>query len=202
MTRSFFIAAALLLGLQARADFKAQMPTQIEFQGLDQAMLSSVAQPMATHGLFTVGDSADYSMNMASFINGTAHMFVRNQVSQGFWVETDVDMGMMGKQKVEALYGNNGKLLQLLVNGQKQTPPDPSQEKIVDMHKATITVPSFKGQKTTFNCEYLKIHDNSQNTDTEVWVDRAVPVAGMVQQIAQSQFGPVTMQLTNDARGK
>src|SRR6185312_15239110 len=111
-----------------------------EFQALEHSLLSSVAKPMATHGLFTVGDSATYSVNMASIINGTAHMFVRNQVSQGFWVETDMDMGMLGKQKIEVLYGNNGKVLQMLVNGQQQTPPDASQEKIVDMHKATISV--------------------------------------------------------------
>ncbi len=195
MVRTFFIAAALLLGMQARANLSsAQAVSQTEVVMVGQALAQAMT-PQMMAGIFHVGDSADYNMNM-SFITGKVHMFVRNQVAQGYWVETDVDAGMMGKQKVEVLYGNNGQVLQMIVNGQQQTPPSPSDEKIVAMHPATITVP-----KGTFQCEYIKIHDNSQNTDEEVWVSRSVPVEGMVKTVSQSQIGPVTLELTNFTKG-
>ena len=196
MVRTFFIAAALLLGLQARANLSStsQVASQAEIAVLSQTLVQAMA-PQATAGIFHVGDSADYNMNM-SFITGTVHMFVRNQVAQGYWVETDVNAGMMGKQKIEVLYGNNGKVLQMIVNGQQQTPPNPGDEKIVAMHPATITVP-----KGTFQCEYIKIHDNSQNTDEEVWLNRSIPVESMAKTVSQSQLGPVTLELTNFARG-
>lgn len=195
MLRTFFIAAAaMLLGLQAHAKVN-QMPTAPYEVAITNAVTHEMVQPMMSQmimsGIFTVGDSADYNMNMG-FITGTTHMFVRQQTSQGFWVETDINASLLGQQKVEALYSPAGKLLKLLVNGKPQTPPDPSTEKVVTMHKATVTVP-----KGTFVCMYIKIEDTSNNQDSEIWVNRSVPIGGMVKEVSPSQIGNVTLELTN-----
>ncbi len=197
MVRTFFVAAALLLGFQARgATVNSTHLATSEAQALTNAVTHAVVKQMTSEtimsGIFTVGDSADYNVNMG-FISGTSHMFVKQQVSQGYWVETDMNLSMLGKQTIDVLYSPIGKILKLLVNGKPQTPPNPGSEKVVAMHKSTVTVP-----KGTFVCMYIKLHDSSQNTDSQIWINRSVPVGGMVQEIAPSgMLGNVTLQLTN-----
>ena len=205
MVRIFLIGAALLFSFQARsasvrearnANVNATQISQRQIQAMTNAVTHAVIQQMTSEtvmsGIFTVGDSDDYNMNMG-FITGTSHMFVKQQVTQGYWVETDINLSMLGKQKIDVLYSPAGQILKLLVNGQPQTPPNPGNEKIVAMHKATVTVP-----KGTFVCMYIKVHDTAKNTNSQIWINHGVPVGGMVQEIAPSGIlGNVTMQLIN-----
>jgi hypothetical protein len=186
MIKSLVFAALTALCLQANAGTPAQ------------DLAGSISRSLVNHSPaanllpWTVGESADYNMD-AGFIQGTVHMFVREQNDQGFWIQQDMDLGMLGKQKVEVLYDkNNGQVLQMLVNGEAQTPPDPSNTEIVETKNDHITVP--KGE---FDCMYVKLHDKKENTDSQAWITQVVPISGMLKSIAPSQFGDVTIELTD-----
>jgi hypothetical protein len=160
---------------------------------LAESISQQLVQPAAGILPWKVNDSCDYSMN-GGIIQGTVHMFVASETDQGFWVQQDMDMGFLGKQKVEVLYDKTtAKVLQMKVNDQAQTPPDPNDQKIVETKNDHITVP--KGE---FDCMYVKIHDNKQNQDAETWVNpKIVPIAGMLKTLSQSQLGPIDIELTN-----
>ncbi|MBT4760231.1 MAG: hypothetical protein HOO06_00915 [Bdellovibrionaceae bacterium] len=137
-----------------------------------------------------VGDSADYSINMG-FIKGTMKSFVREETSEGYWVEQNVDL-MIQKSKVEILFDKaTGQVLQFLVNGQKQEMPNPEDQEIVDMQEANITVPAG-----TFDCIYVKILNKKDNSESEAWINpNEIPISGLLKQLSNSQFGKVTVEL-------
>lgn len=177
MLKSLALTAALFFGLHANAN----LPNIIDLVRI---------QPI--DGLqFNIGDSTDY--NLSGFVSGTMHTQVREEVTEGFWVQTDLDAGFMGRQKIEVLYDrDNGQVLKLLVNGQEQEKPDPSQMKIVESKKDHIKVP--KGE---FDCFYVKVRDTQQNKDSEIWLAKEVPIGGMIKTVNQSPFGPMTLELTD-----
>ncbi len=179
--KTLFALAALVFGLQANAMTAAEVRSEV---------INTVAQSVVANPGWVVGDSADYNL-AGGIINGTMHMFVREQVSQGTWIEQDMDLGFLGKQKVEVLYAPDGKILELIANGQKQTPPAPGDQKIIETRKESVTVP-----KGTFECLYAKIQDVKNNQTSEVWINRDVPVAGMVKTMSPSQLGTITIELT------
>ncbi len=189
MLKTIFAAAFVLLTAQAHA-----APTVLPAQSLINAFNQPV--PLGTMLLWKVGDTANYKLD-GGIIQGSMHMFVREEVSNGFWLQQDMDMGFMGKQKVETLIDKtNGSVLEMIVNDQKQTPPDPKDTEIVETKNDHIKVPAGE-----WDCMYAKIHDKKQNTDAEVWINpKVVPIAGMLKQVAQSQMGPITIELTDFKR--
>ncbi|MCB0364189.1 MAG: hypothetical protein H6624_13815 [Bdellovibrionaceae bacterium] len=140
-----------------------------------------------------IGEVANYNLDMG-FIKGTAVMRVREEVADGFWLDQDMDLGFMGKQKIEALIDKNtGQILQLIVNGQKQNPPQPGNTEIEETKQDRITVPAG-----TFDCIYARIKDLDKNQSSEAWINPSiVPIAGMIKQIAPGPMGNVTMELTS-----
>lgn len=140
---------------------------------------------------WTINDSADYSMK-GGIINGTVHMFVREMTAQGYWLQQDMKMGFLGDHKVETLIDKeNGKILELLMDGQKQNIPEAGEQEIIDSRREQVTVP-----KGTFDVMWLKIHDKKENTDSQMWINPTiVPISGMIKAIQPSQMGEVTMEL-------
>lgn len=138
-----------------------------------------------------VGDTANYSVDMG-FIKGTMVMHVREWVEDGPWVEQNVEL-MGQQQKVEILFDkNDGSIITLIVNGQKQEVPENNSE-IEEMEESNITVPAG-----TFDCIYVKIRDLDKNQTSEAWINPSlIPIAGMLQNKAPSQFGTVTIKLTS-----
>lgn len=157
-----------------------------------RALQASIMDEAETLGLpWKVGETADYKINMG-FISGTAHMQVRELIAEGFWVQQDI--AIMGQQqKVEILFDKNtGKILQLIVNGEKQTPPDAGDQEVVETKEAQITVPAG-----TFKTIYVKILNKKDNKTSEAWVNMAeIPIAGLVKQVSPGPMGNVTLELT------
>ena len=185
MIRTLIVAAAMMLGLQAHS---------ATLSPVDMTALTAVTVPTFTDIPLNVGDSTDYQLSGGGLFNGKAHIFVRESTADGIWVEQDIDLGAMGKQKVEALYDKNtGKVLKIIANGQEQAIPDPSKMKVVETRQESVTVP-----KGTFACMYLKIHDTDKNTDTDVWINKDIPVGGMVKTTQPTQLGiSITLELTD-----
>ena len=186
MFRPMIVAAALVLGFTAHADL-----TQVTPAASVITTSLTLAAPAVRDIPLTVGDSCDYQLSGGMF-QGTMHSFVRESTADGIWVEQDFDLGMMGKQKIEALYDKQtGKVLKLLANGQEQAIPDASKMKVVETRQESLTVPAG-----TFQSMYLKIHDSDKNTDTETWITKTVGVGGMIKTIAPSPLGNLTLELT------
>jgi hypothetical protein len=154
-------------------------------------IVSLATQPELNMIDWKVGDTGNYSIDMG-FIKGTMVMFVREYVAEGPWVEQNIEL-MGQKQKVEILFDkNDGTIITMLVNGEKQEVPKNNSE-IEEMKEAKITVPAG-----TFDCIYVKIKDLDKNQTSEAWINpNLIPISGLLQQIAPSQFGPVTIKLTS-----
>jgi hypothetical protein len=187
MFKRILAAGLLLAGLQAEA-------RTFDTPVVDLAQLQeSIMGEVGTLGLpWKVGETADYNLDMG-FIQGTMKMSVREETSQGFWLDQDADLGFMGQQKIEIhIDKNNGQILELIVNGQKQNPPAPGNTEIEETRQDNITVPAG-----SFECIYARIKDLDKGEVTEAWINTSiVPIAGMLKQIAPGPMGNVTMELT------
>lgn len=185
------IAAALVAtGSVAQADvtfFDAQA-----FQA--QAMVEAATAPTGLN--WKVGDQADYKIAIGGFINGTSHNFVREETATSVWMQQDMDMGFMGKQKIEILMTKaTGAIEKMLVNGKEETPPDASDAEVVEMKEDKVTVAAG-----TFECIYAKIKSKKDGSIQEAWINpQAVPMSGMLKALADSQFGKVTQELTKSS---
>lgn len=184
------IISVFALGANASTD-QISVNQIIDFSRLQQ----SVMDEAEVQGLdWIVGEEANYNVNIGGFIKGTNNQFVREEVFEGFWMEQNMDLGFAGKNKIEILFDKqSGQILQLLVNGEKQEIPDASNSEIEEMKEASITVPAG-----TFDCVYAKIRDTEKDEVSEAWLNPSeVPMGGMLKTAAQSQFGPVTSELTS-----
>lgn len=179
----------LLAALFVNASFAMPIDSIVQFN-YDQLQQAVMDQAEIQALDWKVNDRGNYKIDMG-FLQGTMVMHVREWVSEGPWVEQNVDM-MGQQQKVEILFDkNDGSILRLLVNGEKQEIPESNVE-IEDMREANITVPAG-----TFDCIYVKIKDVDKNETSEAWINpEQIPISGMLQNKAPSQFGTVTLQLT------
>jgi hypothetical protein len=104
-----------------------------------------------------------------------------------------MDMGFLGKQKVEILFDKaTGQVKKLLANGQEQQLPSTSNIEVVETKEDRVTVPAG-----TFDAIYAKIKDRDNGQIQEAWVNpQEVPITGMVKAIADSQLGKINQELT------
>lgn len=184
--KNLIALALIFVGVQSYAN------TNVVTLNVIKAVAPKAVSPLAVLN-WKVNDSADYTMK-GGMLNGTIHMFVREETSQGFWMQQDVDLGFMGKQKVEVHYDkNNGQPLEVLINGEKQQLPSQDDMEVVESRRESVTVP-----KGTFDSIYLKLRDKKKNQDSQLWVNPSqVPLAGMLKTISPTQMGDVTLELTN-----
>jgi hypothetical protein len=155
-----------------------------------QATLLAEAAPQGLD--WRVGDKANFNITIGTFIKGTSNTYVREIVEPSAWMIQDMDLGAMGKQKMEILINKNtGAIEKLIVNGQEQKVPDSSNTKILETKEANITVPAG-----TFACIYAKVQSGTQIE--EAWLNpKAIPLGGNLKVLADSQLGKVTEELTS-----
>lgn len=184
MFKSLLVSAVLAFGVSSQA-------STIDIQSVVRGFAFN-PQPMALIN-WTIGDSVDYKMS-GGIMSGTMHMFVREMTAQGYWLQQDLKLGFMGEHKIETLIDKeNGKVIEVLVDGQKQNLPDTGEQEIVDSRRENVTVP-----KGTFESMWLKIRNKKDNTDSELWANPTiVPIAGMIKSIQPSQMGTVTLEMTD-----
>jgi hypothetical protein len=187
----------IVLGLSALLAFQAAAVSinieLIDVKSLNQQIFDDAK---VTRIPFNVGDKADYSLNLGGFLNGTMNMLVREETPEGIWLEQNIDI-VIQKSKVETLFdADTGQVKKVLVDGKEQKMEDQEPPEIVESKPDTVTVPAG-----TFECSYVKLHDKKQNSDTDVWINpELVPIVGLIKQVAQSQMGPVTLELTGFER--
>ncbi|MCB0391145.1 MAG: hypothetical protein KDD58_07635 [Bdellovibrionales bacterium] len=184
--RMLLLALMVFIGAQASAN-----DNTIVFQVLKaQGLFDQKVKPLGLD--WKVGENTQHNINMG-FVSGTMDSKVREATTEGFWMEQKMNLGFFGEQLVEIhINKNTGEIIEMRVNGEKQTPPDQGNQEIVDMQEASISVPAG-----TFDCVYLKIRDNSNNQESQAWLNPTViPMTGMIKMIQPSQFGEVVVELT------
>lgn len=182
MARMLFASLIMCLGLNAQA-----------FTGSD-AIVAMTAKTLTHAGLnLKKGDTASYNVSMG-FISGTMVMSVYDIVAEGIWIHQDMDLSMVGKQKIEILIDpNTGEIKKVLVNGKEEQIPARGEMEVVETKEETVTVPAG-----TFPTVYIKVLDKSKNETIQQWVNlKDVAVFGMVKSISPSQIGEVKMELTS-----
>lgn len=189
MSRFMGILAAAFLAIGIASQAKAEVA--IDVPALQQSFVTQAALA----GLnWKVGDKASYKLSIGGFINGTSDNYVREDVGTSLWMVQDMDMGFLGKQKIEILINKtNGQIEKLLVNGQEQKVPEAGKVEIVEMKESHIRVAAGE-----FDCVYVKVKDNSSGQIQEAWMNpQAVPMSGTLKSLGQSQLGQVTQELTS-----
>ncbi|MBO9668576.1 MAG: hypothetical protein J7501_17390 [Bdellovibrio sp.] len=182
------LIAALALSFSVNV-FAAPSVTDV----LVQVQLPAIAEQAHALGLdWKVGDSANYNIDMG-FIKGKMVMSVKSTGADGIWMTQDMDLGFAGKQLVETLIDpNTGEIKKMLVNGKEQQVPKQNIE-VIDVKEDHITVPAG-----TFDCVHARLKDKDQNAEINAWINpQLIPLSGLLKQVAPSQFGNVTVELTS-----
>lgn len=186
MFKSLFVAASLLISIQASANFDS-----VAFAEFVNKRVFATAEPMGLN--WTVGDRANYAVNIASFIKGTMSYSVK--AINGSEATLGQDMDIMGqKQNCETVIDTtNGQVKSIVCNGQQQNPGDQGEIEVVDMKEAKVTVPAG-----TFDCLYIKAIEKKENKTIEQWANpKLIPIMGMIKAIMPSQLGAVNLELTS-----
>lgn len=137
------------------------------------------------------GDSANYNIDMG-IAKGTMVMAVASNDGNEIWLNQDMDLGFLGKQKIETLLdANTGEIKKMLVNGKEEAIPEQDVD-VVSLEPDTITVPAG-----TFDCTHATLVDNKSKDEINIWASPEIPMSGMIKQVAPSQFGNVTVELTS-----
>jgi hypothetical protein len=184
--KNFILMALLFAGVQSYATTDAHIQTVMRFVAPQNVSPLAVLQ-------WKINDSCDYNLK-GGFLSGSIRMFVREENEKGFWVQQDVDLGFMGKQKVETLYDkNNGQILEVRVEGEKKDLPSQDDMEIVESRRERVTVP-----KDTYDSIYMKLRNKKDNKETQLWVNPSqIPIGGLLKTISASEIGEISLELTN-----
>jgi hypothetical protein len=185
MVKALVAALALSFGVSA---FAAPSVTEV----IVQAQMPAIMDQAHTQGLdWKVGDTANYNIDMG-FIKGTMNEGVKSVGADGIWMTQAMDLGFAGKQNVETLIDpNTGAIKKMLVNGKEQEVPKQNVE-VVEVKEDHITVPAG-----AFDCVHARLKDKDKGDEINAWINpQLIPLSGMLKQVAPSQFGEVTVELT------
>src|SRR5665213_1912670 len=192
MFRSSLLIACLFVGAGASAN-------QIN---LTNVMAQTVRQIVSAHHVnpmvaFKVGDTSNYTLSISSY-SGTMVMKVTGVTATELTIDQNMSIAGQTEDAVEVINPSTGAIISITVNGQKQDPPAAGDDTITSETPTSINVPAG-----TFNCEDVKIHTASTNSDSEQWVDVGgiVPVGGMLKMTATEQGMPVEADLTSFSHG-
>lgn len=187
MFKKLLIAATMLF---ASATFAKGLPTLEVVSSLQQQTMSQAR----AYGLnWAIGDNCHYNMSMGDFLKGTMEIIVREKNDEGYWLDQNMDLGFMGKQKISVLIDpNTGAVKKVIVNGKEEQPPEQGDVEVIEVKESKITVPAG-----TFDAVYFKAKDKKNNQEIQQWANpKLVPVMGLIKSISPSQMGEVVNELT------
>lgn len=142
------------------------------------------------------GDRAVYEIS-SGFAKGKAEQFVREESATALWTQTDVNMGFLGRQKIEIEYDRaTGQIKTLWVNGRQQTPPDPTDMETIESRQERIRVPAGE-----FDSTFARMRSRKDGKVQEGWSNAsAVPMGGMIKAKGEAPIvGAVTQELQSFA---
>ena len=182
---------ALLSGVDARA--QGNLFQEIILSDLQ----ASIARERVEKNVidWRVGERSEYKMKAVIGNLGDLMKRVDREEGNAIWLISE--MTGQQAQKVEAkLDRATGQILDYIVNGQRETPPDNGFE-LISQDEQTITVPAG-----TFRTIHVVAKMNSgQVSKVEVWVNpREIVMDGNAKTIAYTSFFPVEIILQRFTR--
>jgi hypothetical protein len=188
MFKKLLIAATMLF---ASATFaKGSLTLDVVSSLQQQTMSEARAQGLN----WAIGDNCHYNMTMGSFMKGTMEMIVREKNDEGYWLDQNLDLGFMGKQKISVLIDpNTGAIKKVIVNGKEEQPPEQGDMEVIEVKEDKVTVPAG-----TFEAVYFRAKDKKQNQEVQQWANpKLVPIMGLIKSISPSQMGEIVNELTS-----
>lgn len=154
-----------------------------------QALLPSFTTQLI---YWEVGQKMNHKLSVAG-MEGTMATEVKKETEVGFWLFQDLSIAGQ-QQKVQSLVSKeDGTILEMIVNGQKQTPPEAPEVEILEQKSASIKVPAG-----TFDCVFAKIKDVSTEETTDLWMNqKLIPINGMLKMITTQQGYEIVAELVS-----
>ncbi|OQW53038.1 MAG: hypothetical protein A4S09_08025 [Proteobacteria bacterium SG_bin7] len=126
-------------------------------------------------------------------MEGTMNVSVASETDKGYWLNQDISILGQNMTSEALISKEDGTIIELKVNGQKQTPPEPPEMEIVEMKNTDITVPAGK-----YACVYAKLKDLKTNQITEAWLNqKEIPINNMLKMITSQQGMKLTSELVS-----
>lgn len=137
-----------------------------------------------------VGDSSDYNLNASFGSLGTMHKEVTKEEGNGVWLSEKV-VAMGKEDETDVLFDrDSAKVLKLIHNGKEESVPD-EKPVLVSQDYTEVTVPAG-----TFKALHIVAKTKSVS-HIEIWDNtRDVVIDGTVKQVMTTQFGDITLELT------
>lgn len=137
-----------------------------------------------------VGQSLDNKITLMG-MEGTMKVVVASETDKGYWLNQDMSIMGQAMTSKALISKEDGTILELEVNGQKQTPPEPPEMEIQEMKNVDVTVPAGK-----FACTYAKLKDLKTEEITEAWLNpKEIPINGMLKMVTTKQGMEITSEL-------
>ena len=193
--KQFLMGLGAVVALSA-TNVRAEQLSAFDIQNAMMVMRKADAVQNAPQALnWKVGDYQKASIEMAFGKGDSLKKVTKDEPSQNaVWLNQDINL-LGQKQTSEALISRaDGKTLKLIVNGKEQDLSQPTKVDIIEQSETEVTVPAGK-----FECMYVKakITQGSTTQELELWANPIdVNIDGSLKTVIQSQFGPVTILLT------
>ena len=158
---------------------------------------ASVAMERAEKNVINwqVGERSEYKMKASIGSLGDMKKWVDREEGNAVWLITEMT-GQLNEKAEAKIDRATGQILEYIVNGQRQNPPNNTGE-IISQEEATITVPAG-----TFRTIHVVVKTNqAQVSKVEAWVNpREIVIDGNAKMIAYTSFFPIEIILQRFSR--
>lgn len=161
----------------------------IDALSIQQALLPSFTTRIL---YWEVGQKMSHKISVMG-MEGTMDTEVKKETEVGYWLNQDISIAGQ-VQKVQLLISKeDATIIEMIVNGQKQTPPETPEVEILEQKTANITVPAG-----TFDCLYAKTKDVASGNIGEIWINpKLIPINGMLKMITKQQGFDIIAELVS-----
>jgi hypothetical protein len=184
------LSAVLAVSGTARAE-SLDASTLLAPQTLQEFVLQDLEASAIDLINWKIGDSTSYEIELEGMGKlGTMVKMAMKDEGTGVWVKNEADL--MGQKDVTEILidRSTGKILKMIHNGREEQVPSDEIE-IISQDYTEITVPAG-----TFKCLHI-VAKSKQVSKMEIWANpQAVSLDGSLQMIMATQFGNMTLKLT------
>ena len=189
LTLSLVAAAMMLAGTYANAKTLSEAVMEA---ALNDLRLSAASEVHINNLInWKVGEYTDSNIGLMGMPAGTMKKIVDREEGNTIWMNQLTDGSLIGKHKIEVQMDRaDGKILQLIQDGQKQEIPNDKLE-IISQDSTTVTVPAG-----TFEVIHI-VAKSEKIKKLEAWANpRDISLDGMAKTYVESGMFPMTLELT------
>ncbi|HVJ64871.1 MAG TPA: hypothetical protein VM901_06420 [Bdellovibrionota bacterium] len=188
------VLAATVWGANARAAATADINAAVLAKTVAQVQAGAISAMNMIN--WKIGDFHKFNVKFL-FGGGTGSKTVPSEdlAQNAVWLKNE--MTLMGqKQTTETLLSRtDGKVLKLIVNGKEEDPNMGGGDvEILEQYEDNVKVPAGE-----FKSMFVKLKTSQQGQEVtiSVWINpTAVGLDGQLKMVAETQFGPLTLELT------